>query len=82
MILYQVAVSLLGYAHHSDLVGRNVNIIVPPPFSREHNSYVRNYIETGEAYHSTLRRMKNRWNAATTLINLLPMAGHVQEWDG
>jgi hypothetical protein len=60
MILYQVAVSLLGYAHHSDLVGRNVNIIVPPPFSREHNSYVRNYIETGEAPFEVKPRMENR----------------------
>lgn len=32
----------------SDLVGKNVNIIIPPPFSENHTTYVRAYITTGE----------------------------------
>ncbi len=43
------AATALGFASKTELVGRNVNIIVPPPFSQNHNQYVRNYIETGMA---------------------------------
>ncbi len=42
-----VAASALGFASRNDLVGSNVNIIVPPPFDASHNQYVKNYIETG-----------------------------------
>ncbi|KAJ9529821.1 hypothetical protein QJQ45_022220 [Haematococcus lacustris] len=29
--------------------GKNINVIVPPPFSRNHNNYVRSYLQTGKA---------------------------------
>ncbi len=31
----------------SDAVGKNVNMLMPPPFTREHNFYLRNYLTTG-----------------------------------
>ncbi len=39
---------MLGYANKAELQGKNVNIIVPPPFSRNHSNYVRNYVQTGK----------------------------------
>ncbi len=47
--LAQAAINMFGYASKAELVGKNINLIVPPPFSRNHNNYVRNYIQTGEA---------------------------------
>ncbi|KAJ9529670.1 hypothetical protein QJQ45_014402 [Haematococcus lacustris] len=45
----QVACTILGYGNKTELVGKNINTIVPPPFSTNHNAYVRNYLETGKA---------------------------------
>ncbi|GFR50532.1 hypothetical protein Agub_g12802 [Astrephomene gubernaculifera] len=40
------ACSLLGYGK-GELDGKNINTIMPPPFSQRHNKYVRHYIHTG-----------------------------------
>ncbi|GIL43455.1 hypothetical protein Vafri_932 [Volvox africanus] len=40
------ACSLLGYGK-GELDGKNINIIMPPPFSQRHNRYIRQYIQTG-----------------------------------
>ncbi|KXZ43615.1 hypothetical protein GPECTOR_85g345 [Gonium pectorale] len=38
--------TLLGYMKN-ELKGRDVGIIMPPPFGERHSAYVRNYIQTG-----------------------------------
>jgi hypothetical protein len=38
---------MLGYNNRSELVGKNINMAVPPPFARNHNNYVRNHVQTG-----------------------------------
>ncbi|KAG2440500.1 hypothetical protein HYH02_010378 [Chlamydomonas schloesseri] len=40
------ACSLLGYGK-GELDGKNINVIMPPPFSQRHNRYIRQYIQTG-----------------------------------
>jgi len=32
-----------------DLPGRNVSMMMPPPFSQQHNQYLKNYMTTGQA---------------------------------
>jgi PAS domain S-box-containing protein len=38
---------LLGY-NREEVIGQNVSILMPDPFSNEHDNYLRHYIETGE----------------------------------
>lgn len=33
-----------------DVLGRNVSMLMPSPFRREHDSYIRRYLETGEKH--------------------------------
>ncbi|KAL6754986.1 hypothetical protein V8C86DRAFT_270236 [Haematococcus lacustris] len=48
-MINDAACELVGYQYKSELMGKNINAIVPPPFSRNHNNYVRNYIQTGQS---------------------------------
>ncbi|KAJ9530064.1 hypothetical protein QJQ45_023344, partial [Haematococcus lacustris] len=71
-MINQTACEMLGY-QRSELVGRNVNIIVPPPFSEFHNNYVRTYLNTSKANiinrHSRFVAMhKERHVVDTTLL--------------
>jgi len=38
---------LFGYAH-ADLIGQNVNILMPSPYREAHDGYMQRYLETGE----------------------------------
>lgn len=38
---------MLGY-NKKQLLGKNVNILIPEPFSKVHDSYVTNYVRNGE----------------------------------
>ncbi len=43
----QATTQMLGYEPH-EVVGKNVSLLMPEPFSSEHDSYMRNYLDTGE----------------------------------
>ncbi len=39
---------VFGYAP-DELIGKNISILMPPPYKREHDEYIRRYLQTGEA---------------------------------
>lgn len=39
---------ILGY-EEEDIIGKNISLIIPEPFKSNHNSYLWNYLQTGEA---------------------------------
>jgi diguanylate cyclase (GGDEF)-like protein/PAS domain S-box-containing protein len=42
------AEQIFGYSHQF-VLGKNLNMLMPEPFRSEHDSYIRNYLETGKA---------------------------------
>lgn len=44
----QATEQLLGWSS-AELIGKNVNIIVPSPYHEEHDNYIQRYLATGEA---------------------------------
>ncbi len=42
-----IALSIFGY-NKRDVVGRNISIIVPAPMSGSHQTYLRQYVESGK----------------------------------
>lgn len=47
-LLLQPLVQMFGYKK-GEVEGKNVNILMPQPFSTRHNTYLRNYTTTGKA---------------------------------
>src|SRR5688500_8493072 len=43
------AVSMFGYLSHSDLIGKRVEVLMPPPHRHQHHKYIRNYQQTNQA---------------------------------
>jgi two-component system, sensor histidine kinase and response regulator len=39
---------MFGYAS-AELIGKNLAILIPEPYATDHNSYIRNYLATGQA---------------------------------
>jgi len=44
----RAAERIFAYAA-DEVIGRNVSMLMPPPFSERHDKYIRHYLETGEA---------------------------------
>lgn len=43
----KAAEEIFGYSQE-EVLGENIKILMPPPYSEEHNDYMKNYLETGE----------------------------------
>lgn len=64
------AYAMFGYTKVSDLIGKNVNVLIPPPFSDQHNSYIKTHLSTGGF------TIFSNWRAHTSHVpRLLP--GHL-----
>lgn len=48
-VVNDVLTQMFGYKNHSSLVGRNVSMLMPPPYNVQHNTYLRKYLATGKA---------------------------------
>lgn len=61
---------LFGYKK-GELEGKNVSMLMPPPFSTRHNSFLRNYITTGKAkIIDSIREVRDLCPAAACLVAL------------
>ena len=56
---------IFGY-HESELVNKNVSILMPAPYKQQHNSYLQNYKQSGED-HFLSRSVENKKRLADIL---------------
>lgn len=73
------ASTMLGYAD-KELVGENVNIMIPPPYRDRHDDYVERYVETHEAHIIGVGRKLEAQRKDGTLIPIYLRVAEV--WDG
>ncbi|WP_116236024.1 PAS domain-containing sensor histidine kinase [Parasphingopyxis lamellibrachiae] len=73
------ASTMLGYAD-KELVGKNVNIMIPPPYRDQHDANVRRYVETHEAHIIGIGRKLEALRKDGTLIPIYLRVAEV--WDG
>jgi PAS domain S-box-containing protein len=57
---------MFGYAKR-DMVGKNINLLIPQPMSSRHDQYLRRYVETGKTV-----RARTHPRAAVHSNNLPP----------
>ncbi|KNC55732.1 uncharacterized protein AMSG_11128 [Thecamonas trahens ATCC 50062] len=74
------ALSLLGYSLASHLVGRNISVIVPPPFDLAHDAFLARYHTTGKAH--ILGRGRRKLEAVDASGVLIPIFLSVTALDG
>lgn len=73
------ASTMLGYAD-KELVGENVNIMIPPPHHDQHDDYVGRYVETHEAHIIGVGRKLEAQRKDGTLLPIYLRVAEV--WDG
>ncbi|MFN9720683.1 MAG: two-component system sensor histidine kinase NtrB [Planctomycetota bacterium] len=47
--LNPATIRMFGYSE-AEMIGQNVSMLMPDPYQSEHDSYIRNYIDTGRAF--------------------------------
>lgn len=49
-VVNRCLVKMFGYRRQEDLIGKNISILMPPPYSQQHNTYLKRYAATGQAH--------------------------------
>ena len=69
---------LFGYKA-DEVIGQNVKMLMPPPYSDEHNEYLRKYLETGERRLIGIGREVVGWRKDGTTVPLELSVGEMNQ---